>query len=47
MLIYFLNLFTGLACIHIATIANHLNVLRFIVYNSKNVNITVSLNKIK
>lgn len=33
----------GLACIHIATIANHLNVLRFIINTSKNVNITVSL----
>jgi len=32
--------YDGLACIHIATISNHLNVLRFIVNNSKNVNIT-------
>lgn len=34
----------GLACIHIATIHNHLNVLKFILNTSKNVNITVSLN---
>lgn len=32
--------YDGLACIHIATIANHLNLLRFIVNSSKNVNIT-------
>jgi len=38
----FILFVTGLACIHIATIANHLNVLKFIVNNSRNVNITVS-----
>uniref|UniRef100_A0A2H8THA5 NF-kappa-B inhibitor cactus n=1 Tax=Melanaphis sacchari TaxID=742174 RepID=A0A2H8THA5_9HEMI len=32
--------YDGLACIHIATIANHPNLLRFIVNSSKNVNIT-------
>ncbi|VVC43832.1 Hypothetical protein CINCED_3A005380 [Cinara cedri] len=32
--------YDGLACIHIATIANHLNILRFIVKRSINVNIT-------
>lgn len=31
--------YDGLACIHIATIANHLNVLRFILKSTKNVNI--------
>jgi hypothetical protein len=34
---------SGLACIHIATIADHLNILKFVVDRSKNVNITVSI----
>ncbi|XP_050538958.1 NF-kappa-B inhibitor cactus-like isoform X2 [Daktulosphaira vitifoliae] len=32
--------YDGLACIHIATIANHQNVVKFVVNNARNVNVT-------